>query len=84
MVVDDALERAAGRKDVASASDEAFTEPGGRYIDFLIPGLLGMNLMGSGLWGIGFAVVNARTKKLLKRFAATSYSSAVRAPRDTE
>src|SRR5256884_2850953 len=71
MVVDDALERAAGRKDVASASDEAFTEPGGRYIDFLIPGLLGMNLMGSGLWGIGFAVVNARTKKLLKRFAAT-------------
>jgi ABC transporter DrrB family efflux protein len=71
MVVDDALERAAGRKDVASTSDEAFTEPGGRYIDFLIPGLLGMNLMGSGLWGIGFAVVNARTKKLLKRFAAT-------------
>jgi ABC-2 type transport system permease protein len=71
MVVDDALERAAGRKDVASTNDEAFTEPGGRYIDFLIPGLLGMNLMGSGLWGIGFAVVNARTKKLLKRFAAT-------------
>jgi ABC-2 type transport system permease protein len=71
MVADDALERAAGRKDVASTSDEAFTEPGGRYIDFLIPGLLGMNLMGSGLWGIGFAVVNARTKKLLKRFAAT-------------
>jgi ABC transporter DrrB family efflux protein len=71
MVADDALERAAGRKDVASTNDEAFTEPGGRYIDFLIPGLLGMNLMGSGLWGIGFAVVNARTKKLLKRFAAT-------------
>jgi ABC transporter DrrB family efflux protein len=71
MSVDDALQRAAGRNDVAHASDETVTEPGARYIDFLIPGLLGMNLMGSGLWGVGFAVVNARTRKLLKRFAAT-------------
>jgi ABC-2 type transport system permease protein len=71
MVVDDALQRAAGRADVVRASNETFTEPGARYIDFLIPGLLGMNLMGSGLWGVGFAVVNARTRKLLKRFAAT-------------
>jgi len=47
------------------------TEPGSRYIDFLIPGLLGMNLMGSGLWGVGFAVVQARSKKLLKRLMAT-------------
>ena len=30
-----------------------------------------MNLMGSGLWGVGFSVVNARSKKLLKRFIAT-------------
>jgi ABC transporter DrrB family efflux protein len=71
LVVDDALQRAAGRSDVVSASDETFTEPGARYIDFLIPGLLGMNLMGSGLWGVGFTVVNARMRKLLKRFAAT-------------
>ncbi|HEX8847500.1 MAG TPA: ABC transporter permease [Pyrinomonadaceae bacterium] len=71
MVVDDALQRAAGRQDVVSSLDETVTEPGARYIDFLIPGLLGMNLMGSGLWGVGFAVVNARTRKLLKRFAAT-------------
>jgi ABC transporter DrrB family efflux protein len=70
-LVDDALQRAAGRTDRFRASDETFTEPGARYIDFLIPGLLGMNLMGSGLWGVGFAVVNARTRKLLKRFAAT-------------
>ena len=47
------------------------TETGARYIDFLIPGLVGLNLMGSGLWGIGFSVVVARTRKLLKRFAAT-------------
>ncbi len=71
LVVNDALQRAAGRSDVVSASDETFTEPGARYIDFLIPGLLGMNLMGSGLWGVGFTVVNSRMRKLLKRFAAT-------------
>jgi ABC transporter DrrB family efflux protein len=71
LLVDDALQRAAGRSDRFRANDETFTEPGARYIDFLIPGLLGMNLMGSGLWGVGFAVVNARTRKLLKRYAAT-------------
>jgi ABC-2 type transport system permease protein len=69
--VDDALQRARGRIDVARVTDERVTEPGSRYIDFLIPGLLGMNLMGSGLWGVGFSVVQARTKKLLKRFMAT-------------
>lgn len=46
-------------------------EPGGRYIDFLIPGLLGINLMGGGLWGVGFVVVDMRVRKLLKRFLAT-------------
>ena len=47
------------------------TEPGARYVDFLVPGLIGMNLMGSGLWGLGFTIVIARSRKLLKRFAAT-------------
>jgi ABC-type multidrug transport system permease subunit len=68
---DDALQRAAGRGDPLTVREERVTEPGSRYIDFLIPGLLGMNLMGSGMWGVGFAVVSARTKKLLKRFLAT-------------
>jgi ABC-type multidrug transport system permease subunit len=67
----DALQRAAGRADLVRVREERVTEPGSRYIDFLIPGLLGMNLMGSGMWGVGFAVVSARTKKLLKRFLAT-------------
>jgi ABC-type multidrug transport system permease subunit len=67
----DALQRAAGRADPLMVREERVTEPGSRYIDFLIPGLLGMNLMGSGMWGVGFAVVSARTKKLLKRFLAT-------------
>jgi ABC-type multidrug transport system permease subunit len=46
-------------------------ERGSRYIDFLIPGLLGMNLMGTGMWGIGFSIVTARSQKLLKRLVAT-------------
>jgi ABC-type multidrug transport system permease subunit len=52
------------------------TERGSRYIDFVLPGLLGMNLMGSGIWGIGFAIVDQRAKKLLKRFMATPMSRA--------
>jgi ABC-2 type transport system permease protein len=69
--VDEAIQRARGRTDPAPVADERVTEPGARYIDFLVPGLLGMNLMGSGLWGVGFSVVQARTKKLLKRYMAT-------------
>jgi ABC transporter DrrB family efflux protein len=69
--VDEALQRAHGRVDPVRVRDDRATETGSRYIDFLIPGLLGMNLMGSGLWGVGFSVVQARTKGLLKRFLAT-------------
>src|SRR5947208_4388428 len=68
---DAVVQRARGRSDPARVADQRVTAPGSRYIDFLIPGLLGMNLMGSGLWGVGFSVVQARTKKLLKRFMAT-------------
>jgi len=71
LAVDDALQRASGRKDVATTSDRTFTEPGARSIDFLVPGLIGLNLMGSGMWGLGFVLVQARTQKLLKRLAAT-------------
>ncbi|MGA9307577.1 MAG: ABC transporter permease [Candidatus Sulfotelmatobacter sp.] len=69
--VDDALQTAAGRKDVVATSVVTSSEPGSRYIDFLIPGLLGMNLMNSGMWGIGFALVDMRQRKLLKRFVGT-------------
>ena len=46
-------------------------EKGIRYIDYLMPGMLGMNLMGGGLWGVGFVLVDMRSRKLLKRFLAT-------------
>jgi len=51
--------------------DQELSEAGSRYIDFLVPGLLGINLMGGGLFGVGFVLVDMRVKKLLKRFLAT-------------
>jgi ABC-2 type transport system permease protein len=70
LAVDAALQRAAGRGDVFEATRSEITEPGSRYVDFLVPGLLGMNLMGTGMWGIGFSLVVARNGNLLKRFVA--------------
>lgn len=68
---DDALQRAAGRVDPKTITEQKISEPGGRYVDFLVPGLLGMGIMGGGLWGVGFVTVNMRTRKLLKRLLAT-------------
>jgi ABC-type multidrug transport system permease subunit len=69
--VDNALQTAAGRSSPLKTEATQSSEPGARYIDFLIPGLLGMNLMNSGMWGIGFAIVDMRQRKLLKRFVAS-------------
>ena len=70
-MVEDVLQKAAGREDVVVIRDEWMTEPGARYIDFLVPGLLGMNLMAAGLWGMGFNLVDMRVKKLLKMFVSS-------------
>ena len=69
--VDDTLQRAEGRQDAVSVTDQLVEEPGSRYVDFLVPGLLGMNIMAGGLWGVGFAIVYMRIRKLLKRLVAT-------------
>lgn len=70
-LVVEGLHRASGAAEPITVRGEDIHEPGSRYIDFLVPGLIGLNLLGSGMWGIGFAVVWARTRKLLKRLAAT-------------
>ena len=72
--VDEAIQRAAGRADPVRTSEQTVREAGARYVDFVVPGLLGMNLMGSGIWGLGFAIVDARRKNLLKRLTATPMS----------
>jgi ABC-type multidrug transport system permease subunit len=71
LAVDATLQRAAGRADAFTAGHAELTEPGTRYVDFLVPGLLGMNLMGTGMWGIGFSLVVARQGNLLKRLVAS-------------
>jgi ABC-type multidrug transport system permease subunit len=71
LAVDEALQRAAGRADRFAAGEQRLEVVGSRYIDWLVPGLLGMNIMGTGMWGIGFSIVYARSRKLLKRLAAT-------------
>jgi ABC-type multidrug transport system permease subunit len=74
--VDDAVQRAAGRRDPVPSRESAVSEPGGRYVDFLVPGLIGMNLMSAGMWGVGYALVDMRIKKLLKRLLATPMRAA--------
>ena len=76
MVVDRVVQRAGGQEDPVPVAETKVSERGSRYIDFVVPGLLGMNLMGSGIWGIGFAIVDARKKKLLKRLISTPMSRA--------
>jgi ABC-2 type transport system permease protein len=70
LAVDAALQRAAGRTDVFTPTRAEVTQAGARYVDFLVPGLLGMNLMGTGMWGIAFSLVVARNGNLLKRLVA--------------
>ena len=60
-----------GDADAVTAQNELVHETGSRYIDFVVPGLLGMNLMGSAMWGLGFSIVEGRQKKLLKRMVAS-------------
>lgn len=74
VLVDRAVQVGAGRADPVRVVDSYVTEPGSRYIDFLVPGLLGMNLMGGSIWSIAFSIVTARGKKLLKRLMATPMS----------
>jgi ABC-2 type transport system permease protein len=69
--VDKAVQEAAGRADAAPVRDALVSEKGSRYIDFLLPGLLGLNLLSTSVWGIGYSIVNARIKKTLKLMTAT-------------
>src|SRR3954453_17097227 len=71
LLAERAIQSAAGRQDAVASQNEFVHETGARYIDFVVPGLLGMNLMGSAIWGMGFAIVEARQKKLLKRMVAS-------------
>lgn len=76
LLVDNAVQRLAGRADPIKISERQVRERGSRYIDFVVPGLLGMTIMGGGIWGLGFSIVDQRRKNLLKRLVATPMSRA--------
>ena len=70
-LADRALQRAAGRVDPVKTTDDVRRDPGARYIDFLIPGLVGIGIMSNAVWGLGFSIVDTRRRKLTKRLMAT-------------
>jgi len=74
MFADRAIQRAAGRADPVPSSDAIIREAGSRYIDFLVPGLVGLGIMSNTLWGLGFSIVDSRRRKLTKRLIATPMS----------
>jgi ABC-type multidrug transport system permease subunit len=75
-MANDAAQRGAGRADPLPVTDQHVREAGSRYIDFVVPGLLGMTIMGGGIWGLGFSIVDQRRRNLLKRLVATPMSRA--------
>jgi ABC-type multidrug transport system permease subunit len=76
LMANDAAQRGAGRADLLPVTDRHVREAGSRYIDFVVPGLLGMTIMGGGIWGLGFSIVDQRRRNLLKRLVATPMSRA--------
>lgn len=74
LLADAAVQRAAGRTDPVHATETLISEPGSRYVDFLVPGLVGLGIMSNAVWGIGFSIVDARRRKLTKRLIATPMS----------
>jgi ABC-type multidrug transport system permease subunit len=74
LVADRAIQRAAGRTDPAAARDDLVRDPGSRYIDFVVPGLVGLGIMTNTIWGLGFSIVDSRRRKLVKRLVATPMS----------
>lgn len=71
LLADQAVQTTEGQHSAVPTENKLVHEKGARYIDFVVPGLLGMNLMGSAIWGLGFAIVDARQKNLLKRLVAS-------------
>jgi ABC-type polysaccharide/polyol phosphate export permease len=76
LLADAAIQRAGGRRDPVAVDDQLVREPGSRYIDFLVPGLVGLGIMSNALWGLGFSIVDSRRRKLTKRLVATPMSKA--------
>ena len=71
LVVDGALKAAAGRGEPWTAREAPQEIAGSRYVDWFIPGLIGMGIMTNGMWAVAYGIVQARMRKLLKRMVAS-------------
>lgn len=71
LLVNRAIQEGAGAQPVVPILESGERQRGSRYIDWVIPGLIGLNLLSTGMWGIGFGIVMMRQKKQLKRLIAT-------------
>lgn len=69
------IQNAGGRKDIFKIQDISSKVPGSRYVDFLIPGLLGVSILSTSMWGVGMTIVSHRKENLLKRLLATPLHS---------
>ena len=69
--VDAAVQEAAGVQRMIEVRGVPERRRGNRYIDWVIPGLIGMNVMSTSMWGLGFGLVQMRQMKQLKRLSST-------------
>lgn len=65
------LERVLQGTDAAGFQKNTVTGEEIRYVDWLVPGLLSMNMMFSALYGVGYVIVRYRKNGVLKRLKAT-------------
>src|ERR1700730_15608702 len=56
VLADRSIQTAAGQREAVQTQSLLVHEAGSRYIDFVVPGLLAMNLMSSAIWSVGFAI----------------------------
>ncbi len=67
------LSRVINNKKITTEDESVtpLTLKGTRYIDFFVPGLIAMGMMMSSIWGLGYGIIENRSKKLLRRMIAT-------------
>lgn len=70
------LEQVLQANDPGDAIRDTVSGDAVRYVDWLVPGILGMNMMFSCLFGVGYVVVRYRKNGFLKRLKATPLSAA--------
>lgn len=73
------LELMTARKRVVVLEQDPDSRPvaASGYVDFLIPGMIGLQIMSACLWGIGFLLINYREKGNLKQLALTPVRKSV-------